>query len=120
MGRSDHEEFGVGNIITATGQESVLGGEEEGRVAKLTTDKAVGLVQNRPPRNTCAFGWGELTSQLLACGSLREPDDSRPEERHFPAYVINWSIFQLRGRLSFPMPDPFKPYVQEVQASLVG
>jgi proteasome accessory factor A len=92
--------------------------QEEGRVARLTTDKAVELAQARPPRNTRAFGRGELISHLLACGPSREPDDSRPEERDFPAYVINWSIFQLRGRPPFPMPDPFKTYVQEVRAHL--
>jgi proteasome accessory factor A len=32
--------------------------------------------------------------------------------------VINWSIFQLRGQAPFPMPDPFKTYVQEVRTHL--
>jgi len=43
----------------------------------------------------------------------------RKEERLFPSYVINWSIFQLRGLDPFPMPDPFKSYVQEVRSHLV-
>ena len=46
------------------------------------------------------------------------PDDPKPEERFSPSYVINWSIFQLRGQAPFPMPDPFKTYVQEVRAHL--
>jgi len=38
----------------------------------------------------------------------------------FPAYVINWSIVQVRGREAFPMADPFKTYVQEVRSYLAN
>ncbi len=94
---------------------------EEGRVPRVTTDKAVELAQQHPPRNTRAFGRGELVRHLLEHGSPA-PDEGRivdhRGERFFPAYVINWSIFQLRGRPPFPMPDPFKTYVQEVRGHL--
>ena len=91
---------------------------EEGRVPRLTTDKAIALSMDHPPRNTRAFGRGELVRHLLACGPPDEPTDPKPEERFSPSYVINWSIFQLRGHAPFPMPDPFKTYVQEVRAHL--
>jgi len=93
---------------------------EEGRVSRLTTDKAIALAMDHPPRNTRAFGRGELVRHLLACESSTEPDDSRKDERFFPSYVINWSIFQLRGQAPFPMPDPFKTYAQEVRAHVAG
>jgi proteasome accessory factor A len=91
---------------------------EEGRVPRLITDKAITLAMDHPPRNTRAFGRGELVRHLLACGPPDAPDDPKPEERFSPSYVINWSIFQLRGLAPFPMPDPFKTYVQEVRAHL--
>jgi proteasome accessory factor A len=91
---------------------------EEGRVPRLTTDKAIALATDHPPRNTRAFGRGELVRHLLACGPPAEPADPQPRERFFPSYVINWSIFQLRGQAPFPMPDPFKTYAQEVRSHL--
>jgi len=91
---------------------------DEGRAPRLTTDKAVELAQEHPPRNTRAFGRGELIRHLLACGPPAEPDQPRTEERFFPAYVINWAVFQLRGSPPFPMPDPFKTYVNEVRSHL--
>lgn len=91
---------------------------EEGRVPRLTTDKAIALATEHPPRNTRAFGRGELVRHLLACGPPAEPDHPKPDERYFPSYVINWSIFQLRGQAPFPMPDPFKTYAQEVRDHL--
>ncbi|BCA56092.1 Pup--protein ligase [Nitrospira sp. KM1] len=91
---------------------------EEGRVPRLTTDKAIALAMNHPPRNTRAFGRGELVRHLVACGPPAEPEDSKVEERFFPSYVINWSIFQLRGQAPFPMADPFKTYAQEVRSHL--
>ncbi len=90
---------------------------DEGRVPRVTTEKAVELAQDHPPRNTRAFGRGELVRHLLACGPPEE-EDPRPEGRVFPAYVINWSAFQLRGRQPFLMPNPFKSYVQEVRGHL--
>lgn len=91
---------------------------DEGRAPRLTTDKAVELAQEHPPRNTRAFGRGELIRHLLACGPPGEPEKPRPEEPFSPAYVINWSVFQLRGRPPYPMPDPFKTYVNEVRSHL--
>ncbi|HXH85583.1 MAG TPA: proteasome accessory factor PafA2 family protein, partial [Nitrospira sp.] len=93
---------------------------EEGRVPRLTTDKAIALAMAHPPRNTRAFGRGELVRHLLSCEPSFEPGDSNKDERFFPSYVINWSIFQLRGQAPFPMPDPFKTYVQEVRAHVTG
>jgi len=93
---------------------------EEGRVPRLTTDKAIALAMDHPPRNTRAFGRGELVRHLLACEPSIESGESNKDERFFPSYVINWSIFQLRGQAPFPMPDPFKTYVQEVRAHVIG
>jgi len=93
---------------------------EEGRVPRLTTDKAIDLAVEHPPRNTRAFGRSELVKHLLLCGPPAETDDAKKDERFFPSYVINWSIFQLRGQAPFPMPDPFKTYVQEVRSHLTG
>ena len=93
---------------------------EEGRVPRVTTDKAITLAQEHPPRNTRAFGRGELVRHLLACGPPAEPADPRAEDRFLPAYAINWSAFQLRGRPPFPMPDPFRTYAQEVREHLTG
>jgi proteasome accessory factor A len=91
---------------------------QEGRVPRLTTDKAVELAMEHPPRNTRAFGRGELVKHLLTCGPPAEREAARGEERLFPSYVINWSIFQLRGFDPFPMADPFKTYAQEVRSHL--
>ncbi|MFO0706279.1 MAG: proteasome accessory factor PafA2 family protein [Nitrospira sp.] len=91
---------------------------EEGRVPRMTTDKAIELAMAHPPRNTRAFGRGELVRHLLADGPVHKPEEPVHDERFFPAYVINWSIFQVRGRIPFPMPDPFKTYAQEVRAHL--
>lgn len=93
---------------------------EEGRVPRLTTDKAVDLATEHPPRNTRAFGRGELVKHLLTCGAPADTEAARKEERFFPAYVINWSIVQVRGREAFPMADPFKTYVQEVRSYLAN
>jgi proteasome accessory factor A len=93
---------------------------QEGRVPRLTTDSAVDIASDHAPKNTRAFGRGELVKHLLACGSPPEPDEPKQDERFFPAYVINWSIFQVRGRAPFPMPDPFKTYVQDVRAHLTA
>ena len=96
---------------------------EAGKVPRVTTDKAVELAQTQPPRNTRAFGRGELVRHLLEHGvpeADAQEEDDRPGGRFFPDYVINWSIFQVRGRPPFPMPDPFKTYVQEVRSHLAG
>ena len=81
----------------------------------MITDKAVELAVQHPPRNTRAFGRGEVVRHLLACGSpeAAEVDDAGP--RFVPAYVIHWWALQLRGRSPFLMPNPFKTYVREVK-----
>jgi proteasome accessory factor A len=93
---------------------------EEGRVPRVTTDKAIELAAVHPPRNTRAYGRGELVRHLLRQAHASDEPEPRQEERFFPPYVINWSIFQVRGQAPFPMPDPFKTYVQEVHAHLAG
>jgi proteasome accessory factor A len=93
---------------------------EEGRVPRMTTDRIVDLATEHPPRNTRAFGRGELVKHLLSCGLSLESDQAKKDERFFPPYVINWSIVQLRGREAFPMADPFKSYVQEVRSYLAA
>lgn len=91
---------------------------EEGRAPRTTTDKAIELAQAHPPRNTRAFGRGELIRHLLTYGPCEKRDDRRSAEHLLPAYVVNWSAFQLRGRAPFLMPNPFKTYVQEVRAHI--
>jgi proteasome accessory factor A len=93
---------------------------EEGKVPRFTADRAVELAQDRPPRDTRAFGRSEVVRHLLACGPPPESDDQPVRDRFYPAYIINWSAFQLRGRDPFMMPNPFKTYVQEVKAHLTG
>lgn len=90
---------------------------EEGRVPRFTTDRAVEMAAEHPPRNTRAFGRGEVIRHLLDHGPPEEPVRSQPE-RAFPPYAINWSAFRLRGRPPFLMPNPFKTYAQEVRAHL--
>lgn len=93
---------------------------EEGRVPRVTTDKAIELAAAHPPRNTRAYGRGELVRHLLRKAHSSDELEPRQEERFFPPYVINWSIFQVKGQAPFPMPDPFRTYVQEVHAHLAG
>ena len=95
-----------------------LGLEEEGRSPRLTTNTVIDLAMQNPPRNTRAFGRGELVRHLLTKEWAEDLDDETPLERRFPHYVINWSIFQLRNQAPFPMPNPFKTYVQEVREHL--
>ncbi|HEX5646764.1 MAG TPA: proteasome accessory factor PafA2 family protein [Nitrospira sp.] len=93
---------------------------QEGRVPRLTTDKAIDLAADHAPKNTRAFGRGELVKHLLAAGCPSESNEPKTDERLFPSYVINWSIFQVRGKMPFPMSDPFKTYVQEIRSHLTG
>jgi proteasome accessory factor A len=90
---------------------------QEGRAPRLTTDSAIALAEEHPPRNTRAYGRGEVIRHLLRSGEAVQPGVDQ-EERRYPAYIINWSAFHLRGRTPFPMPDPFKTYVQEVRDHL--
>ncbi|GKS57339.1 Pup--protein ligase [Nitrospira sp.] len=92
---------------------------EEGKAPRFTTEQAIRLAMDRPPRDTRAFGRAEVVRHLLACGPPAVGPDDRPvRERIVPSYVINWSAFQLRGREPFLMSNPFKTYVQEVRAHL--
>ncbi len=86
---------------------------EEGRVSRVTTDQAIRLAEDRPPRNTRAFGRGELIAHLLK-DKWEGPDVLDERERASPDYIINWSIFKLRGQLPFLMSNPFHTYVQEI------
>jgi proteasome accessory factor A len=90
---------------------------DEGQVPRFTTDRAVDLAREHPPRNTRAFGRGEVIRHLLTNGPPEE-DERNGHERSLPPYVINWSAFQLRGRPPFMMSNPFKTYAQEVRAHL--
>lgn len=87
---------------------------EEGKTPRVTTDEAIALAQHHPPRNTRAFGRGEVIRHL-AGQTQPEVLDPHHHGRHFPPYVINWSVFQIRGSSAFLMPDPFHTYVQGVR-----
>ena len=91
---------------------------QEGRVPRVTTDSAVTLAEEHPPRNTRAFGRGEVVRYLL--DSAGGWEDTKMEERGTPAYVINWSAFQVRGRPPFHMLNPFLTYVEKVREHLTG
>jgi proteasome accessory factor A len=96
--------------------------EEEGRGPRLTTDKIVALAQVHPPRNTRAFGRGELVRHLLESGAAGVVPDGPLdfEEQMACEYIINWSNFKLRGTAPFFMADPFKTYVQDVRSHLAA
>jgi len=91
---------------------------EEGRVPRVTTDTLIELAMDQAPKNTRAYGRGELVKHLLGSWSVTDSDQFTNSERWFPPYVINWSIFQVRGRAPFPMQDPFKTYVEDVRSHL--
>ncbi|MDH5667435.1 MAG: proteasome accessory factor PafA2 family protein [Nitrospira sp.] len=88
---------------------------EEGRVPRLTTDAFIESAMTHAPRNTRAYGRGELVKHLLAGAPLPGEDLPEREDPFAPSYIINWSIFKLRGCPPFPMPDPFKTYVQDIR-----
>ncbi len=96
--------------------------EDEGRGPRLTTDKGVRLAQDNPPRNTRAFGRGELVRYLLGHGTPDTLGDEVAEVDDQLAchYIINWSNFKVRGASPFFMADPFKTYVTEVRDHLAG
>ncbi len=91
---------------------------EEGRVPRLITDALIHLAMNQAPKNTRAYGRSELVNHLLNTWVGAETDERQQAEGIFPPYVINWSIFQVRGHLPFPMPDPFRTYVEDVRTHL--
>ena len=90
---------------------------EEGRVPRVTTDSLIHLAMDTAPKNTRAYGRSELVRHLLNDRAVSLPAEPAPDGL-FPSYVINWSIFQVRGRAPFPMPDPFKTYLEDVRTHL--
>ncbi|GJL54130.1 MAG: proteasome accessory factor PafA2 [Nitrospirales bacterium] len=90
---------------------------DEGKAPCVTTRDAIELAKYSPPRDTRAFGRGEVIRYLAdsSWSGIQEPED---EARQFPPYVINWSVFQVRGSKAFIMPDPFRSYIQEVRTHL--
>ena len=91
---------------------------EEGRVPRVTTDRLIDLAMEISPKNTRAYGRSELVRHLLSERPASAVDHLPAPDGLFPAYVINWSIFQVRGRDPFPMPDPFKTYLEDVRTHL--
>ena len=87
---------------------------DEGQAPRVTTQDAIELAKYAPPRDTRAFGRGEVVRYLQEHPRPDSPDLTA-EERRFPPYVINWSVFQVRGQSAFFMPDPFRTYAQEVR-----
>jgi len=73
--------------------------EEEGKAQRRTTNDAIDLAIDSPPRNTRASARGELIRSLL--------------QKEIP-YVINWSSFYVDGKKSLSMEDPFKTYLAEI------
>jgi len=91
---------------------------EEGRVPRVTTDALIRIAMEEAPKNTRAYGRSTLVKHLLNVWSGSESDYLAQSDGLFPPYVINWSIFQVRGRAPFPMQDPFKTYVEDVRSHL--
>lgn len=87
---------------------------EEGDAPRLTTNELVRLAKVQPPRNTRAFGRGEVIRHVLDQGLA---DFLEPATRHHdprqPPYIINWSALKLLDSPAFVMADPFRSYVQE-------
>lgn len=79
--------------------------EEEGKVVRRTTEAAIDLAADAPPRNTRASARGEFIRSLLA--------------QKIP-YVINWSSIHLDGKRALPMENPFKTYLSEIENYLRG
>ena len=94
--------------------------EEEGRGPRLTTDKSVQLAQDHPPRNTRAFGRGELVRHLLESPTTGAEAAHNYGDHMSCEYIINWSNFKLRDAEPFSMADPFTTYVQDVRSHLSG
>ena len=61
-----------------------FGLEQEGRAPRITTDKMVALAKDGPPKNTRAFGRGELVRHLLSSASPGEEETWKvsPPEYH--------------------------------------
>ncbi len=91
---------------------------EEGRVPRMTTDALIRIAMDEAPKNTRAYGRSALVRHLLDGSSPMDADQRANVDGLFPAYVINWSIFQVRGRAPFPMPDPFRTYLDDVRTYL--
>jgi proteasome accessory factor A len=84
----------------------------------MTTDALIQIATDEAPKNTRAYGRSALVRHLLEGRDPADPERSASPDGLFPAYVINWSIFQIRGHAPFPMPDPFKTYLDDVRAHL--
>lgn len=91
---------------------------EEGRAPRVTTDRLIELAMDTAPKNTRAYGRSELVRHLLDDPAISPADQPHASGGLFPPYVINWSIFQVRGHAPFPMSDPFKTYLEDVRAHL--
>lgn len=91
---------------------------EEGRVPRATTDTLIHLAMETAPQNTRASGRSELVRHLLSERPALSADQLPAPDGLFPPYVINWSMFQVRGRAPFPMPDPFRTYQEDVRTHL--
>ncbi|NKB82704.1 MAG: hypothetical protein GKS05_12635 [Nitrospirales bacterium] len=94
-----------------------FGLEDEGQAIRMVTDPAVDIAMHHPPRNTRAFGRGELVRHLVNQSSHDRPLHSTSSTRDLD-YVIHWSAFQVRGHPPFRMPNPFKTYTQAVREHL--
>ena len=104
------------NVNPATGL--YFGLQGSGYAPRLTTSAAVDVAMHNPPRNTRAFGRGELVKHLLEQSAADDGEYESIPEPHQVQYVINWSIFQVRGSAPFPMVDPFRTYARDVRNHL--
>jgi proteasome accessory factor A len=81
--------------------------EKEHGAARRSTDSAIGLAAESPPRDTRAYARGEIVRSLLS-------DTGRRLRKPPGRYLVNWTHIQVEGKKNFTMDDPFKTYYREV------
>ena len=99
------------NLNPEKGLSFALGEERE--VTRQTSDSAIRLATDSPPRNTRASARGDIAKSIME-KRFRKGADSKLR------YMINWSHVQVEGKKTFSMDDPFRTYTREAQEYLTG
>ncbi|MBI1824611.1 MAG: proteasome accessory factor PafA2 family protein [Nitrospirae bacterium] len=99
------------NLNPDKGLSFALGEERE--VTRQTSDPAIRLAMDSPPRNTRASARGEIAKSIL---EKRDRKGIESKNR----YLINWTQIQIEGKKTFSMEDPFNTYIREANEYLAG
>lgn len=99
------------NLNPDKGLSFALGEERE--VTRQTTDSAIRLATDSPPRNTRASARGDIAKSIKERRGRKGADSKL-------RYMINWSHVQVEGKKTFSMDDPFRTYTREAQEYLTG